>query len=137
MTALTTEARRGVAPGWSHWTKEETARLDDILRTRYLSPQDMPLFPDRTEDAVRRKASKRRIRLGIAEPCRGRPARKERGFDMEQPERQGPTWEEKAAASSEALLRATVTMCIRRGITLPGLSAGHTRALAVNLGLAA
>lgn len=36
---------------------------------------------------------------------------------------------------SDALLLATVKMCIRRNITLPGLSPAHTIAIAKNLGL--
>lgn len=40
-----------------------------------------------------------------------------------------------AVRGSARLHRATVAMAIRHGITLPGLSPGHTIAIAKNLGL--
>lgn len=115
---------------WTLWTAEETARLDAIIRVRPLHHSEACSFPDRTPDAVRRQASKRRIKLGLPAFAPGRPR-----------EPVGPRKDsdvsEKFARSCDALHRATVRMCLRHGITLPGLSAAHTRAIAVNLGVAA
>lgn len=125
------EAGSAVSPGWIAWTPDEKRRLDAIIRERAIDPRDADAFPGRTIEAVLRQASKRRKKLGIAQAARGRPC------DDGARERNVPSWQDKAAASSDALLRATVAMCVRRGITLPGMSPGHTRALAINLGLAA
>lgn len=42
-----------------------------------------------------------------------------------------------AQQGSAQLHKATVRMCIRNGITLPGISADRTRAIAAELGIAA
>ncbi len=117
---------------WVPWKTSEIAVLDSIIRVRGLTKADTALFPQRSPDSVYRYASKRRAKIGLAAMPRGRPVQSKAAPE---PIEQGA--QPDYAGACAALHRATVAMCIRRKITLPGLSPAHTRAIAVNLGLAA
>lgn len=117
---------------WLPWKTAEIAMLDSIIRVRGLTKADTLLFPHRSADAVYRYASKRRVKLGLPPMPRGR-----RAEVVAVPTSHVPVDSPDFVAACDALHRATVSMCIRRGITLPGLSPAHTRAIAVNLGIAA
>jgi hypothetical protein len=117
-----------------HWTHDEVARLDALIRLRSLVHSDVVHFPGRTADAMHRKAAKRRLQLRLPAFLGTGPRNDTPGEPLERPGADDPIrW----AAASDQLHRATVRMCIRRGITLPGISADRTMVIAAQLGLAA
>lgn len=115
-----------------HWSSADLACLDAMIRVRELTHLDLDAFPGRSREAVRKKAQKRRVQLRLPQFRYSRPA--DEDVDDE-PELIGPDDPIHWAASSAALHHATVRMCMRRGITLPGMSPARTIAIARNLGI--
>lgn len=113
----------------TNWTSSEVAQMDAIIsKSGRIRRADAAAFPGRTWDGVRRQAAKRRkaLHVFIVTNSSREPAV---GVD--------PLVAERWARGSAKLHRATVTMCIRRGITLPGMSADRTLAIAAQLGIPA